>query len=76
VAANIAEGNGRGLGADCLRFLRMARVSCDELESHLRIAREVTRLPPDTADALIAHVIRVRYLIGRFARSVEQRRGR
>lgn len=73
VPANIAEGYGRGVGKDCARFLRVARASACELESHLRVAASARRLPTEPAERLIAHTCRVRYLIGRFLASVEAR---
>jgi four helix bundle protein len=38
VAANIAEGAGAGSDAEFSRFAKYARISCDEIRSHLRIA--------------------------------------
>ena len=74
IPSNIAEGYGRGVNADCLRFQRIARSSCDELESRIVGARNSRRISPATAESLIDHITRVRYLIGRFAASVERRR--
>ena len=73
IAANIAEGYGRGVNRDCLRFLAMARGSTNELEGRLRMAKSARRLPSDQLDSLIEHAIRVRFLIGRFADSVVRR---
>ena len=74
IHANIAEGYGRGLTADAVRFLRFAKASADELESHLRVAALGKRIPQDVADKLIDQVRRVGYLIYRFSQSVERRR--
>lgn len=76
IHANIAEGHGRGVTLDCVRFLRVAMASADELESHLRVARLRRRLPEVTLDAIIDHTRRVRFLIHRFLESVERRRKR
>jgi four helix bundle protein len=38
IAANIAEGEGRGTDPDFVRFLRMAHGSLRELETHFQIA--------------------------------------
>jgi four helix bundle protein len=73
IPANIAEGYGRGVNRDCLRFLKIARASANELESHLHVAIAGGRLPKPQATTLISHTCRVRYLIMRFAASVERR---
>jgi four helix bundle protein len=73
VAANVAEGYGRGLRKDGLRLLIVARASAAELESHLRIAVAAGMLPARNADPLIQRSRFVRYLIRRFAESVERR---
>ena len=73
IPANIAEGYGRGVNKDCLRFLRIARSSADEVETRLHVSAKCRRLSPQDADRLINHTRRVRYLIQRFYQSVERR---
>jgi len=63
IPANIAEAYGRGLGKDGARFLRIARGSAAELESHLWIASETGRIPVATAATLMRHTRRVRALV-------------
>ncbi len=74
IPANIAEGYGRGVNLDCIRFLRIAKASADELENHLRVADLRHRLPTATIARLIDQTRRVAYLIFKFQESVEQRR--
>jgi four helix bundle protein len=71
---NIAEGYGRGFGRDGSRFLRIARGSAAELESHLWIARGTGRIPAKTVDDLTRRVRRVRALIQGLSRYFESGR--
>ena len=73
IAANIAEGYGRGVNQDCIRFCKIARGSTQEVESHLTVALLSKRLPEEVVNPLIDQVRRVRYLINRFIQSVERR---
>ena len=53
IASNIAEGNGRSRSGDYVRFLLMARGSCQEVETLLLIARQQDYLSiEDTRGAL------------------------
>lgn len=52
IAANIAEGWGRGTPADYARFLRMAQGSLKELETHLILAGRVDISELDNAPLL------------------------
>ncbi len=54
VSANIAEGCGRLGDREMARFLRYARGSATELESHLRLAQDTGLLPAEVTEALIA----------------------
>ena len=73
VPANIAEGYGRGFGKDGARFLRVARASAVELESHLRVAQTSRRLVPARAEALIGHTRTVRAMISGLIKYAERR---
>ncbi len=63
VPANIAEAYGRGFGKDGARFLRVARGSATELESHLWLAERTGRVPGRTAGDLVRQTQRVRALL-------------
>ena len=75
IPANIAEGYGRGLGPDGARFLRIARASAVELESHLRVAVRGQRLPEADVAPLIDRTRRVRALVNGLLRFAAQRKG-
>jgi len=53
VAANIAEGYGKGTRASYASFLRIARGSLKELETHVLIALRLAMLPADKANAIL-----------------------
>ena len=70
VPANIAEGYGRGVSKDGARFLRVARGSAAELESHVRVAVMAAYLGPSDAEPLIRQARFVRFLTKRLLESV------
>ena len=70
VAANIAEGYGRGPGRDFARFLRVAGASAAEVESHLRVAEACGRLPADSVAAVVAHCREVRALVNGLRKAI------
>lgn len=54
IAANIAEGDGRGTRQAYVSFLRIARGSLLELETHIELAARVKLLPAEDATAILA----------------------
>ena len=66
IPANIAEGRGRGISQACLGFLRIAFGSLLECEHHLRYGAMIERYPAAEVEALLSHLIRVRYLLIRY----------
>jgi four helix bundle protein len=54
VAANIAEGYGRGTRASYAHFVRIAQGSLKELETHLILAERVGACPTGSTEALLA----------------------
>ena len=73
IYANVTEGYGRGITRDGLNYFRMARASCDETESHLRVGAGKRLLPRQPVDAAIDHVIRERFLVLRYSQWLERR---
>ncbi len=71
VAANIAEGYGRGPGRDLARFLRMAAASAAETESHLRVAEVCGRLPAGDVAPVVAQCREVRALVNGLRKAVK-----
>jgi four helix bundle protein len=63
VPANIAEGCGRGGGADLARFLEIAMGSASELEYHLLLARDLAMLPNEEYDALHGGAVEVKRML-------------
>ncbi|MDP3081200.1 MAG: four helix bundle protein [Brevundimonas sp.] len=54
VAANIAEGFGRGTRPAYASFVRIAQGSLKELETHLILAERVEFCPPGSTDPILA----------------------
>jgi len=72
IPANIAEGWGRGSTGDYLRFLRTARGSLFELETHVLLARDLTFLPAATADELTTNMTECARVLNALIMSVEK----
>jgi four helix bundle protein len=59
IAANIAEGWGRGTTKESVQFLRMAQGSTKELETHLLLSKRVELLSPQKAHSALMLVTEV-----------------
>lgn len=73
VAANIAEGAGRGSGPDFARFLAMSVGSANELESHILIARSAGLISREDADSIVPCIHEIRRMLISLMRSVRAR---
>ncbi len=73
IPANIAEGNGRMLPGDYLRFLRMAHGSLMELQTHLFLASALAYVPRPVVRAAFHESCEVGRLLGRLMTSIEAR---
>jgi len=69
--ANIAEGFDAGTDPEFRRFLKIARRSATELQSHLYIALDQELLQQDSFDRVYEKAGSVRRLIGGFIRYLE-----
>lgn len=63
IAANIAEGCGRGSDADFARFVHMALGSASELEYFAVLARDLTFLAGPDHDGMVAAVQEVKRML-------------
>ena len=69
IAANIAEGAGRGRGADFRRFLRIARGSAAELEALARVCCRVDLIDSSELDDLTDRIERIKASLTNLERS-------
>ena len=70
VPSNIAEGQGRGSGRDCVRFLAVARGSLCELETQLLLAQRLRYIDRTSVGPLWSQSATVGRLINGRIRSV------
>jgi len=70
--ANIAEGFDSGSDAEFIRFLRIAKRSATEFQSHLYSALGSLQISKSSFDALYEHARRTKSLIGGFIRYLER----
>ena len=71
IAANIAEGCGRGTDADFARFLQIAMGSASELEYHLLLAFDLGFLEASGHQALAADVTEVKRMLTAFIQKLK-----
>ena len=74
VAANIAEGCGRGNAAELGRYLRMASGSVSELEYHLLLSHDLRLLSDRDWQTLSNQAVDVRRMLGGLVSAVIARR--
>ena len=66
VGANIAEGCGKNSKADFARFLQIALGSAEELEYHIRLARDLGFIEGETHRSLTTRVTEVKRMLTGF----------
>lgn len=71
VAANIAEGRGRGSDADFARFMQMSMGSANELEYELLLARDLGYLTAELHNTLETDVREVKQMLASFLRKLK-----
>jgi four helix bundle protein len=74
--ANIAEGYGRQSTGSYIQFLKIARGSLKELETHLLLAQRVGGLPSDRAEAILAKLDTIGRMLNALIRSIQSSRNR
>jgi four helix bundle protein len=71
IPSNIAEGAGRGSNPDFRRFLWHSMGSCNELESQLLLALDLTFIPSAVHSHLGNQVSEVRQMLTRFIQTLK-----
>ena len=73
VAANIAEGSGRGTQRELARFCRISRGSLNELEYHLLLSKELNYLSDSTWEDAASRIAVLRRMLAGFLSSISAR---
>jgi four helix bundle protein len=73
VPANIAEGYGRGSSKSYLQFLKVARGSLREFETHILLAQRVGLSNDREASSILASAETVARMLGALIKSIEAR---
>ncbi len=63
IPANIVEGRAKKTDKDFVRFLDYALGSASELEYHFLLARDIEVIKPDTINALLSQLTKVRKML-------------
>jgi four helix bundle protein len=74
IPSNIAEGYGRESTGSYVQFLKVARGSLKELETHILLAQRVELIGNEKAEALLAQSEAVGKMLNGLIRSVQSRR--
>lgn len=75
VPSNIAEGFGRQLAGDFVRFLTMARGSLYELQTQAEIALNLHYVPEETVAQLSTKALEVERMLNRFIATIRTSKG-
>lgn len=73
IPANIAEGWGRGTTKEYIQFLRVARGSLLELETHLIIAQNLSYLTQDVANPIQQKLESIGMMLNRLIQSLKKK---
>jgi len=74
IAANIAEGYGRGSSGSYVQFLKVARGSLKELEAHVLLAQSVALFEGEPAKLLLPRAENIGKMLNSLIRSIHTRR--
>ena len=72
IPANIAEGYGRGSAKAYCQFLRTARGSLKELETHILLAERVDLIPVQLAKELISSAESIGKMLNALIKSINE----
>jgi four helix bundle protein len=75
IAANLAEGAGRGTNRDFARFVRIAAGSASEYETHVLVSSDVGLMPSDVASDLLAEVASIKRMLHKLETSIADKSG-
>lgn len=74
IAANIAEGCGRGGEAEFARFLQIAAGSASEVEYHLLLATDLELIPRTEYEKLNSQIVEVKRMLASLIQKVSESR--
>ncbi|MEO0080869.1 MAG: four helix bundle protein [candidate division WOR-3 bacterium] len=71
IPANIAEGWGRNMTKEYVQFLRIARGSLHELETHLEVSCNLDYFGPTELDAMLGRTHEINKMLNSLIRAIE-----